>query len=232
MQLKSFLTLRQAVGGKLGTLNPRSGLFYHLAWVAAVCLLVEGASSAYAYTAGILLPAPSHVFFRAIGFQLICIGGVSMAWLLHDRSVRLRWSWQRFLMKKVVKYYAVMTVTTITIVAVFPVLLRGTNAVDNELLQASPGAAFISICVLAPLLEETLFRGLIQERLGRGSPWYVSILLSATLFALMHGTGACLFPLFMGGITLGYLYYRWNSLYACMLLHFVVNGSGYLINVL
>ena len=61
------------------------------------------------------------------------------------------------------------------------------------LLPAAPGGAarFFRVCLLAPLVEEGVFRGAVQRRaqpLGRGQ----AILLQAVLFALQHGSAAAM----------------------------------------
>ena len=61
------------------------------------------------------------------------------------------------------------------------------------LLPVPPGGAarFFRVCLLAPLVEEGVFRGAVQRRaqpLGRGP----AILLQAVLFALQHGSAAAM----------------------------------------
>ncbi|MBB4078469.1 membrane protease YdiL (CAAX protease family) [Lewinella aquimaris] len=128
------------------------------------------------------------------------------------------------------KYYCVTMVGLFGICYLFPQLLGGSSGMDVQTLREFPTLAFISICVLAPTLEELLFRGLILDRLRRSIPVYLSIVLSAAIFALMHGLRASLFPIFTLGIALGYLYHRYDSLYACILFHFIVNTIWYLIS--
>jgi len=81
--------------------------------------------------------------------------------------------------------------------------------------------------VVAPLAEETLFRGLIlRGLLGRWKPW-TAIVTSALLFALMHFNPAQT-PVALGlGLVLGWVYYRTRSLGLCMLGHALNNASSF-----
>ena len=95
-----------------------------------------------------------------------------------------------------------------------------------EDLEASMGNPFgiISICILAPLLEEGICRGAILRRLLE-KPWkpWVGIVVSALIFAVMHfnfsqGIGA-----FTMGLFLGWIYYRTRNLWPCIFIHALNN---------
>jgi uncharacterized protein len=87
--------------------------------------------------------------------------------------------------------------------------------------------AFTAI-VLAPLFEETLFRGVllpvVAERLGGG----YAVLVSAAVFALAHLSLGELAPLFLLGIGLGWLRWRSGRLGASVLMHALWNGLTFL----
>lgn len=78
--------------------------------------------------------------------------------------------------------------------------------------------------VLAPLFEETIFRGVLLPVLGRelGVAW--GIVLSSLVFGIAHLSLGELPPLFVLGLGLGWL--RWSSgrLGACVLMHALWNG--------
>ncbi|MFN9952681.1 MAG: lysostaphin resistance A-like protein, partial [bacterium] len=63
--------------------------------------------------------------------------------------------------------------------------------------------------MLAPLFEETLFRGLLLPVLGRHLGGMGAVLVSALMFALAHLSLGELVPLSVLGIGLGLL--RWQS---------------------
>ncbi len=83
--------------------------------------------------------------------------------------------------------------------------------------------------VLAPVLEETVFRGLIYQSLrSKLGPW-PSALLSAALFSALHldiwGFATRMFL----GVVMAYLYEKYRSVYPSMVLHSVNNGFIFLI---
>jgi len=89
---------------------------------------------------------------------------------------------------------------------------------------------------LAPLVEEWLFRGVIQQglvaRLGGGA----GVVLTALLFALGHGGAgmsaqswaAVVAQIFVLGLAFGFARQATGSLFAAILLHAGVNGLGVL----
>ncbi len=112
------------------------------------------------------------------------------------------------------------------------VFLAGRNPQAQTVQQAAQQstylweqALFLGISsVLIPFKEELLFRGFIypafRDRVG--VVW--GILLTAVFFSLAHGSLLRAFPLFIGGITLTYVYQRTGSLYAAIIAHGVWNG--------
>lgn len=91
----------------------------------------------------------------------------------------------------------------------------------------------ISIVVMAPLVEELLFRGAIQGHLMR--KWkmpYLGIVVSSLIFGVVHGNPAQIPFAFVVGMALGWMYYLTGSLIPGMLMHFINNGSSVLLYVL
>lgn len=91
--------------------------------------------------------------------------------------------------------------------------------------------ALFSVLVMAPIIEEFLFRGILQtyfkKRVGARS----AILISALLFSLFHfswnqglGNISLIFSLFLLGLYLGFLYHRQESLWAPIGLHMSFNA--------
>ncbi len=94
---------------------------------------------------------------------------------------------------------------------------------------------FISGCLLAPLVEEAIFRGAIERRLLEKdwNPWF-AIVISAILFAIPHFS---LYTLFFScfGILVGWLYYRTRCIWPGILIHSLNNSLalfviGYLLS--
>ena len=91
----------------------------------------------------------------------------------------------------------------------------------------------ISIVVMAPLVEELLFRGAIQGHLMR--KWkmpYLGIVVSSLIFGVVHGNPAQIPFAFVVGMSLGWMYYLTGSLIPGILMHFINNGSSVLLYAL
>ena len=96
----------------------------------------------------------------------------------------------------------------------------------------------LSAVIVAPLLEEGIFRGLVQtcllEVFGRGRRW-AALITAALLFTLIHTQvpWQVLPGLFTLGIVLGWLYERSGSLLPCVLVHSGFNAVNViLVNLL
>lgn len=81
------------------------------------------------------------------------------------------------------------------------------------------------IALLAPWVEELLFRGVILQRLNRGrkSPWR-GIVISALVFGLIHVNPAQVFFAFLMGLVLGWITVQTHSLVPAIVGH-VLNNS-------
>jgi membrane protease YdiL (CAAX protease family) len=85
---------------------------------------------------------------------------------------------------------------------------------------------FLAVAIFAPLLEEFLFRGLLQNSLMPMMPAAAAILLSAAIFAGVHMDKMAFAPIFVLGAAFGYLYHVTGSLRVCILMHMVNNGAA------
>ena len=85
----------------------------------------------------------------------------------------------------------------------------------------------VAIVIMAPLVEELLFRGAIQGHLLR--KWKHpagAIVLSSLIFGLVHGNWVQAPFAFVTGLALGWMYYRTGSLLPGILMHFVNNSAA------
>lgn len=90
-------------------------------------------------------------------------------------------------------------------------------------LRNQPYTFFFMVVVAAPIFEEALFRGIILDGfLKNYKPWQ-GILVSAFLFALIHGNLAQGIGAFALGVLFGWIYWKTNSIIPCILLHFINN---------
>jgi len=86
-------------------------------------------------------------------------------------------------------------------------------------------ATIVAACVLAPVLEEMLFRGVYLRSFLRLYPRWQAILGSAILFGAAHLNIYQFFVGFIVGTMLGWLYERTHSLVPCIALHAFYNTA-------
>jgi CAAX protease family protein len=91
--------------------------------------------------------------------------------------------------------------------------------------SGSPWLIFLGVVLVAPLVEELLFRGVLlstfQESLGAHAIWLVGI-----LFGFLHPSFSQALGAVFVGIVAGWLVYRTRSLWAGVLAHLGVNLVG------
>ena len=91
----------------------------------------------------------------------------------------------------------------------------------------------LSAIIVAPIVEEMFYRHVLLRLFLRTyrSP-LLAILYSAILFTMLHSQilirPILIVPYLTSGIVLGYLYYKSNSIWFCILMHSLANAAGYL----
>ena len=89
---------------------------------------------------------------------------------------------------------------------------------------------FLVGCIFAPLVEELFFRGLLYSWIRRSQTAPVAVLVSAVLFASMHGF---LSPVqLVGGLAFAAVYEWRGSIWAAYILHVLANAGILLIGLM
>lgn len=97
----------------------------------------------------------------------------------------------------------------------------------SAMITDAPLCATVLLSVIvAPVLEEVLFRGLIHTRLKRCMPMLASMIISAWIFGMMHGAIIWLIYASLFGFLLVWVYEKYKSLLSPILLHLGFNLSG------
>ncbi len=84
----------------------------------------------------------------------------------------------------------------------------------------------IATVLVAPVVEEIVFRGLILSRLARVIPGWLAVLLSALLFGVCHGQIVWMTYAFVLGVIFGFLTLRAKSIWPSLCAHLLFNGIG------
>ena len=105
---------------------------------------------------------------------------------------------------------------------------RGTADAVSQLLVLDPltfASLFGTTAVLAPILEETVFRGFLLPSLSKVMPTPFAVLASAVAFGLVHLSPRDTPQLTALGILLGFSYVRSKNLLTPMMIHGAWNGT-------
>ena len=106
----------------------------------------------------------------------------------------------------------------------FPEEWWESQTVQTELLLGAERWATVVLTVLvAPILEEVVFRGLVHTRLKKGMPMLAAMIISSWLFGVMHGTMIAFVYAAILGFLLSWVFEKYNSLVAPILVHFGFN---------
>jgi membrane protease YdiL (CAAX protease family) len=86
--------------------------------------------------------------------------------------------------------------------------------------------------IVAPLCEETVFRGVVLHSFLKRHTARKAIVLSSVLFALLHVTPARMLLALCSGLFLGWIYSHYLSIVPTMGIHALVNAAGFLATLL
>lgn len=84
--------------------------------------------------------------------------------------------------------------------------------------------AILKVVVIAPIIEELIFRGAIMHGLMRNYSRFTAIFVSALMFALFHLNPWQLPATFVLGLLLGIIMVRTRNIFLCILGHAINNG--------
>ncbi|HEX2949900.1 MAG TPA: type II CAAX endopeptidase family protein [Armatimonadota bacterium] len=90
----------------------------------------------------------------------------------------------------------------------------------------------LAAVLMAPLVEETFFRGILFRAMGEHMSFWVAAFSSGLLFALAHGQLAAILPITVLGTAFAFLTRRTRSLWASAAAHATYNGMVSLVLLL
>jgi len=104
------------------------------------------------------------------------------------------------------------------------------NLADNYeswidgIFTGSPLVNLLAAVIFAPLMEELVFRGVTLTRARKIMPFAVANVIQALLFGIIHINIIQGIYAFAFGLILGYIAYKFKSIWASILMHFIFNG--------
>lgn len=101
---------------------------------------------------------------------------------------------------------------------------------SSFLMSGSLGIQLLTIAILVPVVEEVIYRGLVYGRVLRYLMPMHAMLFSAGVFAIFHFNLVQGIYAFILGVSLAYVYNKYQNLTYCILMHGVANGTAVLLN--
>lgn len=183
--------------------------------------------------AGRLVPA-SREFFQILAFLELIVTFIAILYLLvfeGRKILELKWKWRYPVY--LLLAYGVNHLSGI----VFSFLTPATSnqMALNELVEMTGRQELLYLllitCLLGPITEELVYRGVLMNTFLKDSPWYGDVLLSACIFGYVHVssglTPLAFFTYASGGAILAFLYRKTHSLYYPILLHIMINITAF-----
>ena len=183
--------------------------------------------------AGRLVPA-SREFFQILAFLELIVTFIAILYLLvfeGRKILELKWKWRYPVY--LLLAYGVNHLSGI----VFSFLTPATSnqMALNELVEMTGRQELLYLllitCLLGPITEELVYRGVLMNTFLKDSPWYGDVLLSACIFGYVHVssglTPLAFFTYASGGTILALLYRKTHSLYYPILLHIMINITAF-----
>lgn len=106
-----------------------------------------------------------------------------------------------------------------------------TNSSAN-IMQGDYVISLLSVVIVAPIVEEVIFRGLIYTRLKNGIPLILSAIIASVVFGIIHGTIIWAMYTFLFSLILIWVFEKFQSLFANIILHMAFNAMGMVLNIL
>lgn len=184
--------------------------------------------------AGRLVPA-SREFFQILSFLELIVTFIAILYLLvfeGKRILGLKWKWRYpvyLLLAYGVSYLSDIVFSFLTPATSNQIALNELTEMTGR--QELPYLLLI-VCLLGPITEELVYRGVLMNTFLKDSPWYGDVLLSACVFGYVHVssglTPLAFFTYASGGAICAFLYRKTHSLYYPILLHIMINITAFL----
>ena len=178
--------------------------------------------------------AASREYFLILAFLELIVTFIAILYLLvfeGRKILELKWKWRYPVY--LLLAYGVNHLSGI----VFSFLTPATSnqMALNELVEMTGRQELLYLllitCLLGPITEELVYRGVLMNTFLKDSPWYGDVLLSACVFGYVHVssglTPLAFFTYASGGAIYAFLYRKTHSLYYPILLHIMINIAAF-----
>jgi len=125
--------------------------------------------------------------------------------------------WLYYLMDNILGYFGI------------PMFWNESNFFGYNSIQGFIIIAIVAV-IASPIAEEIIYRGYMLPALLTKFKPTIAIILSGLIFASVHigiGLGLAIY-IFLGALILAFLYFKFENIYSCILMHFLNNLVAYL----
>jgi membrane protease YdiL (CAAX protease family) len=165
----------------------------------------------------------------ALNFMLSYVGSMLFTLLIFSLYERLRGYTRTPIMCSRKGTNPILILRGVLILAALFIVLLPLNTLlpaDSRTFPDSGWSPF-TLCLLAPIFEEVLFRGKLFNLLGRTLQPSQAAMLSALAFGVVHLQPAVIIDGFITGIILSYFYIKCRSILAPIILHAINNTVAF-----
>ena len=176
----------------------------------------------------------SREYFLILAFLELIVTFIAILYLLvfeGRKILELKWKWRYpvyLLLAYGVNYLLDIAWSFLTPATSNQIALNELTEMTGR--QELPYLLLI-VCLLGPITEELVYRGVLMNTFLKDSPWYGDVLLSACVFGYVHVssglTPLAFFTYASGGTILAFLYRKTHSLYYPILLHIMINITAF-----
>ena len=170
--------------------------------------------------------APGEMTYTTTGIAMI-LSGIAMIWhLIHFKYVKFNLKSFSEVPSKTIWLSIPLIVAGMLFINLCSEFLGLPDLMQDTFLGMSRNVfGIISITIMAPLVEELLFRGAIQGyMLRKGMKPLNSILIASAIFGIVHMNPIQIPFAFAIGLIFGWLYYRTGSVVPGIIGHFINNS--------
>ena len=176
----------------------------------------------------------SREYFLILAFLELIVTFIAILYLLvfeGRKILELKWKWSYpvyLLLAYGVNYLLDIALSFLTPATSNQIALNELTEMTGR--QELPYLLLI-VCLLGPITEELVYRGVLMNTFLKDSPWYGHVLLSACIFGYVHVssglTPLAFFTYASGGAISALLYRKTHSLFYPILLHIMINITAF-----
>ncbi len=203
---------------------------YLLATVATsiVVSIVAAISGGVGSLAERMSSGPMSLLSYALSMGLTIVGVLIYKKLRRGEGMAFRLSLRGFNPMLILWGFVLVLITGIVIEPVLNLFPESFLKLVNQM-GMKGGWSILMLVVLAPVMEEMLFRGILLEAVRSKYSSGRAIVVSALMFGVIHFIPQQVVNAFVIGLILGYIYVRTDSLWPVIIIHALNNAMAYVI---